>query len=331
MSHRSSPRRGSAASAWLALGGALVAILVIALLGLWVWEQAGEIEALQAETLILHRERNEARAQLAELESKASALEQRLASLQAGDPDPQEERAQSDRQTGGGAEQPNDVRTDLELLGTRLDGLDALLAELLSRIQALEGATSAAPDPLPSEGKLTVVPQRQSHNLSCESSAAAMAAQFYGVPLTEAQVLAALPSHDNPHLGFRGNVDGPPGDIKDYGVYAGPILDILNASGLNAQRLEGGLEGIKTAIARGHPVIAWITYDCQYSTPVTRTIEGDVVRLVPYQHTVVVTGYDSNGVWANDPWDGQEDFYAAADFRRALAYFSDMAVEVALP
>jgi len=36
-------------------------------------------------------------------------------------------------------------------------------------------------------------------------------------------------------------------------------------------------------------------------------------------------------VWANDPWDGQEDFYANADLERALGYFGDMAIEVGPP
>jgi len=45
----------------------------------------------------------------------------------------------------------------------------------------------------------------------------------------------------------------------------------------------------------------------------------------------VVSGYNDEGVWANDPWDAKTDFYAAADFQRALSYFGDMAIEVAGP
>ena len=111
----------------------------------------------------------------------------------------------------------------------------------------------------------------------------------------------------------------------------GPILDILNAQGLQARPVAGGLEGIKAAIARGNPVIAWVTYNCLPSTPTTATIDGQTVTLVPNQHVVVVTGYNAEGVWANDPWDGQEDFYPYADFERAMSYFGDMAIEVAAP
>ena len=124
-------------------------------------------------------------------------------------------------------------------------------------------------------------------------------------------------------------MDGPTGGIVDYGVYAGPVADILNARGLQARTVAGGVEGIKTAIARGNPVIAWVTYNCEPSTPTTKDIDGQQVTLVPNQHVVVVTGFNTEGIWANDPWDGQEDFYPMGDFQRAMSYFGDMAIEVA--
>jgi uncharacterized protein YvpB len=158
-----------------------------------------------------------------------------------------------------------------------------------------------------------------------------MTAQYHGVQLGEEEILALLPRSSNPHLGFRGNVDGPTGGTIDYGVYAGPILDILNSRGLGAELVNGGLEGIKAAIARGNPVIAWVTYNCLPSTSTTVAIDGQDVVLVPNQHAVVVTGFNNEGVWANDPWDGQEDFYTIADFTRAMRYFGDMAIEVSKP
>ncbi len=327
MSRSSSRRRPPPLFALLALGGVVFTILAGALLGLWSWQQAGQIRALQREILVQHKEQEQTREQLVAVQATASALEQHLA---------------SNPQSRGGAMDPVpeimadagqlvELQSSLEQIKGRVDQAEAVLEEALGRIQVLEGTAEPAPEPLPSQARLVVPPQKQSHSLSCESSATAMAAQYHGVPLTEAQVLAALPRAENPYLGFRGNVDGPPGGIEDYGVYAEPILKILNAHGLKAQPVEGGPEGIKGAIARGNPVVAWITYNCQTSTPVTRTVDGQVVRLVPYQHTVVITGYDGGGVWANDPWDGQVDYYATADFRRALAYFDDMAIEVAAP
>ncbi len=327
MSRASSRRRPPRLFVWLALGGVVVIILAGAQLGLWSWQQAGQIQALRREVLVQHSEQGEAREQLATLQATAAALEQHLAS----NPQPQGGSMDLVPEKVADAGQLVELQSSLEQIRNRVDRAEAALEEALGRIQVLEGTADLAPEPLPAQARLVVPLQKQSHSLSCESSAAAMAAQYHGVPLTEAQVLAALPRAENPHLGFRGNVDGPPGGIKDYGVYAGPILEILSTHGLKARPVEGGLKGIKAAIARGNPVVAWITYNCQVSTPVTRTVDGQVVRLVPYQHTVVITGYDGSGVWANDPLDGQVDYYATADFRRALAYFDDMAIEVGAP
>jgi uncharacterized protein YvpB len=325
---RGSSRRGSPPLfVWFALGGVVVTIPAMSLLGLWSWQQAAQIQALQRETLVQHSEHQQAGEQIAALEATASALEQYLASS----PQPQGDSVLPATEIDVAAEQWTKLQTRLEQVASRLDRLEAAFEEVVGRLQILEAAADPAPEPLPAEARLSVPPQKQSRNLSCESSAAAMAAQYHGVPLTEAEVLVALPRADDPNLGFRGNVDGAPGGIQDYGVYAGPILEILNAHGLQAWLVKGGPDGIKAAIARGHPVVAWITYNCQVSTPITRTVDGHTVSLVPYQHAVVVTGYDGGGIWANDPWDGLVDYYATADFSRALAYFDNMAIEVALP
>lgn len=333
MSRQPAPHRSPVLSTWLALGGAVVAILAIALVGLWAWQQAAEIRALEDEIMVLYGERQQTRDQITGLRATASVLEQQMAGLQAGDPAQGGASAAPEPPASGDPVPPADVQSSLDAFAARLEHLEGALSEALSRIEDLEGEGSAGPavEAVPAQARLVVAAQKQSHTLSCESAAAAMVAQYHGLSLSEAQVLAALPTSDNPYLGFRGNVDGPPGGIEDYGVYAGPILDILNAHGLRAELVDGGMEGIKAALGGGQPVIAWITYDCQYSTPVTRTIDGTVVSLVPYQHAVVVTGYSDAGVWANDPWDGQEDFYAAADFERALSYFSNMAIKVAAP
>jgi uncharacterized protein YvpB len=234
-------------------------------------------------------------------------------------------------ETSNDQEVHEELHLALAQVQEQIDGMQAALDALTGDATSGGSAVVSEADPRPAEIRLLVARQKQGHSLSCESSAASMAAQYHGVALTEAEVLAALPRNDNPYLGFRGNVDGPPGSIIDYGVYAGPVAEILNNVGLQVRTIAGGLEGIRAALARGNPVIAWITYDCQVSTPTTEVIGDQTVPLVPYQHAVVLTGYNQNGMWANDPWDGQEDFYSNGDLRRAMSYFDNMALEVAAP
>ncbi|MDP2726456.1 MAG: C39 family peptidase, partial [Dehalococcoidia bacterium] len=170
---------------------------------------------------------------------------------------------------------------------------------------------------------------RQERSLSCEPSAASMAANYFGVPLTESQIVAELPRDPNPHKGFRGNINGWFGGIDDYGVYAEPIAQVLAKHGLNAEVVYGiSLKALREAVSHNKVVIAWITYETAVRSPVVRDINGDKVVLVPWEHTVVVDGYDAQGVIVNDPATGGSDYYQNEDFARASGYFDGMAVLV---
>jgi len=322
-------RRSPPAAIWLTV--AIIATTVIACIAaaLVAWQEAKQIEALQSEVEALHSERQGTEALIVALQSTATAMEDRLGTLEANDPAQQLAALKAAIETASDAEELDSLQATLSGMQARVDAFQNTLDDLTARMEALEPGQDGAN--LPSEVRLEVALQQQSHNLSCESSAASMVAQYHGLDISEADVLAALPYNDNPHLGFRGNIDGPTGGIQDYGVYAGPVLEVLNTYGLQAWPVQGGLVGIKAAVARGNPVIAWVTYNCLPSVPVETTIDGQTVTLVPNQHVVVVSGYNADGVWANDPWDGQQDFYTYADFERAMAYFDDMAIEVAAP
>jgi uncharacterized protein YvpB/prefoldin subunit 5 len=320
-------RRPLPAVLWLPVLGAIAILAVCALLAVSLWERAGQVEALEAQVAALQTERLSLESRLGRLQDSAAVTEQRLAALEASDPAQKLAALQQAVDAANGTQQVEDLRAALATVQTQIDGFQADLDGLATRLEGLPGSAVL----LPAEARIEVAPQKQAHNLSCESSAASMAARYFGADLSEAAILAALPLNDNPHLGFRGNVDGPTGGIVDYGVYAGPVKAVLDANGLSALPVSGGLDGIRAAIARGNPVIAWVTYQLTAATPVVQTIGGAQVTLVPNQHVVVVTGYDAGGVTANDPWTGQEAYYPAADFERAMSYFGDMALEVTLP
>jgi uncharacterized protein YvpB len=330
---------------WLVVGVFMVAVAALAALAFLAWQEARQVEVLRSELEKAVIERGAMEGRLRRMEAALAALNDRLAAVEANAP------------PAGFAAQVAALQEELETASragpsesAQLANLQASLATIQSQVNKLQAGTatpgtgrtsptrgrgslqsSVPATELPAEARLIVGRQRQSRNLSCESSAVSMVAQYFGLELSESEVLAALPLHENPHLGFRGNVDGPTGGTQDYGVYAGPILDILHDQGLQAWPVEGALDGVRSAIVRGHPVIAWVTYNCQTSTPETVSVDGEAVVLVPWQHVVVVTGYDAKGFWANDPWDGKEDFYRVADFERAMGYFGNMAVEVAPP
>ena len=324
-------RQAPPAIVWFLAGIVAAFALACGVMAWLAWDEAQQVEELQIEMAALRSERTAMQNQLVAIQATATVMEDRLTALEANDPAQQLAALQAAVEAATGPDELDTLHASFAQIQSQVDSFQVALDDLAERIQALEPTGSMGERDIPAEARLVVARQRQGHNLSCESSAASMVARFYSLAISEADVLAALPRNDNPHLGFRGNVDGPTGGIEDYGVYAGPIMAYLNSRGLRAWPVEGGLAGIKAAIARGHPVIAWVTYNCLPSTPVETDINGQSVTLVPNQHTVVVTGYNAQGVWANDPWDGQEDFYSYADFERAMSYFGDMAIEVAAP
>ena len=332
MSAKPTRRRTRLLLPWVAAVVAAVAISSCLALVVWAWLQEEEIKSLRASLEAQQQVRSALEAQFAALQDTATALEERLAALETG-AQPMGGSAVHDSTEGNDEhlQEIKDLSATMAQIQQEVGDIRSALNTVMDQSESPAPSAEATVQTVRSTARLAVERQQQSHNLSCESSAASMAAQFHGVQLGEQEVLAALPSNSNPHLGFRGNVDGPTGGIVDYGVYAGPILEILNARGLNAGLVTGGIEGIKAAIARGNPVIAWVTYNCQPSTPTTEVIDGQEVTLVPNQHVVVVTGFNAEGVWANDPWDGQEDYYPMSVFEHAMSYFGEMAIEIAAP
>lgn len=229
-------------------------------------------------------------------------------------------------------------QVELVRLQTDLDQVRRQLATVVAMPTATPTPTPAPPDAstVLSRPPLALILDapiyQQGHSLSCESSSAAMAANYFGVGVNEETIVGALPRHDNPHLGFRGNIDGPYGGTEDYGVYAEPIRQILAQFGLEVEHLTGGIDEIKAQIRRGRVVIAWVTYNLQVQTPQqVTTSDGQIVTLIPYQHTVLVTGYNPNGLWINDPYSGTQTFAGEADFQRSFAYLGNMALVVGPP
>jgi uncharacterized protein YvpB len=83
-----------------------------------------------------------------------------------------------------------------------------------------------------------------------------------------------------------------------YGVHAGPIADLLNAYGIPAKAYKGyTLEQIKTQIAAGKPVIAWVIGNVVGGVPYVYTDKkGNQVTVAAYEH-VVTCPFKPSQVW----------------------------------
>jgi uncharacterized protein YvpB len=192
------------------------------------------------------------------------------------------------------------------------------------------GISSAkAQEVLPTSAKITNMPVfPQQHNLSCEYSATRAAVARWGGTLSEVDFINYIGTNPNPHLAFRGNINGSFGGTMDYGIYAEPLALYLNSRGYYTKLLTGDIAEFKAEIVRGRPVVVWVPSGMSYSNVYKTSYEGLDFKLMPYEHAVTVYGYDENGIFVADPAFGSYDYYSWNSFIRAWGYLDKMAMSV---
>jgi uncharacterized protein YvpB len=141
---------------------------------------------------------------------------------------------------------------------------------------------------------------RQYFPLGCEAAAAKDWANFFGFDFNEFEFQYKIPVSDNPELGFVGDVNSPWGQVPPYGygVYAGPVADLLNIYGIPAKAYKGyTLEKIKAKVAQDKPVIAWVIGNVVGGVPSEYTdSKGNETIVAAYEHVVIVTGFDESHI-----------------------------------
>lgn len=135
--------------------------------------------------------------------------------------------------------------------------------------------------------------------LSCESRSAADWARYFGIEIDELDLMNHLPQSANPEEGFVGSPYGSWGQIPpgSYGVHAAPIATLLREYGAQAQAVKNlPFEDLLAEIAAGRPVIVWVTGHVEPGEGIAYEIDGEGTTVARYEHTVIVTGYDSQDV-----------------------------------
>jgi len=213
----------------------------------------------------------------------------------------------------------------------------SVLLSLLALVCCLALPMTARADPdVPESASVAgVVGHRQIRPLSCEARSAVDLAAFWGVSVEEGEFFERLPRSDNPHLGFVGDVDDPPGTLPPggYGVYAEPVAATLRLYRLNAQAHRWfGLERLRAELAAGRPVIIWATYRMLRPEKASWvSADGTATVVVQWEHTFIATGYDEGGVYLIDAYDGRTHYYSTRLFVAAWMQLNEMAVTVSGP
>lgn len=169
----------------------------------------------------------------------------------------------------------------------------------------------------------------QEHNLSCEYASLQIATGAFGDPIPEDDFINVVGYSDNPHWGYRGNIDGAWGNTTDYGVYAEALADALPNFGFSGDVFygQGDPQPLKDAIDQGMPTLVWIGEwgDTGYYD---YTSDGTRYKLAAGDHTVVAYGYDDNGIYVSDPATADDRFISWGDFMYQWNVFDGMSLAV---
>ena len=145
-----------------------------------------------------------------------------------------------------------------------------------------------------------IIPRSQKRPLDCESNSATLFAGFLGYKIDELQFQAALPKSDNPNRGFVGDVYGVWGSTppEAYGVHASPVAITLRKYHVPVLDVyQYSLTNLKRQLANGTPVMVWVVGHVVKGKAIPwKSSDGYVTYVAPYEHTVLVVGYDEAGV-----------------------------------
>ncbi|HZD56178.1 MAG TPA: C39 family peptidase, partial [Anaerolineales bacterium] len=170
----------------------------------------------------------------------------------------------------------------------------------------------------------------QGYNLSCESRSAADWAAFWGVEISESEFLSNLPPSDNPDMGFVGDPNDAWGYTPpySYGVHAGPVAALLRSYGLQAEAQHGlRWKNLRKEVAAGRPVIVWVIGQMWTGNSRSYTAaDGNAIRVAPFEHTMILIGYDSSTVTVVDAYSGGTQTYSLQTFLDSWSVLDNMAV-----
>src|SRR3954471_6444995 len=100
----------------------------------------------------------------------------------------------------------------------------------------------------------------QQRNLSCEYASLVIAMGAYDTWVSEWAFDELVPASDNPHWGYRGDINGSWGNSTDYGVYPEALVRPLAELGFRGEVFygEGDASSLERYLTNGVPVMLWL-------------------------------------------------------------------------
>lgn len=173
----------------------------------------------------------------------------------------------------------------------------------------------------------------------CEVTSLAMILNYNGYTVTKnelAEKIKTVPLtyqnglNGNPNVGFVGDIDDGPG----YAAYSGPIYDLAKqyAGDRVVNLTNSAFSDLLKTVSNGQPV--WVIATSSFA-PVSDfvkwlTPQGSV-DISFSEHSVVITGYDSNYLYINDPFGVKNRKVYRESFMKAWEQMGSQAIYIKKP
>jgi uncharacterized protein YvpB len=210
--------------------------------------------------------------------------------------------------------------------------------EAAAKQQAAQAAQAAAKQQAGEILDVPLITQMSAPNLynGCEVTSLAMILNYSGYHVTKTDLannIARVPLtyqnglKGNPNVGFVGNMEVGPG----YAVYNGPIYNLARKyAGDEVVNLTNHpFTDLLARVDQGEPV--WVITTSSFA-PVSdfttwKTPQG-TIRITFSEHSVVITGYDANYIYINNPYGQKNQRVNRSSFEKAWVQMGSQAIVI---
>ncbi|MBN1374217.1 C39 family peptidase [Candidatus Dojkabacteria bacterium] len=246
------------------------------------------------------------------------------------------------------------LRNKLNLSNRAVDEISDTNIQLSSEVSSCTNQVTSLSESLSEATKIPISTQilldiplyAQKHRASCEFASTHSAMLYFGVDISEEEIIAAVGTDtvsaryfdtdgnlhwSNPQEQFVGNIDVPVVYVDGYGVYNEPIYEYLVANGFSKSVSKTGWDftELSNYILHGYPAIAWTSND--YKTKEVGTMISEDGIENPWiwgEHAVLLRGVDENNVYIMNVGTGIYQTITIDTFLTGFANLNNMAVVV---
>ncbi|MBL5768984.1 C39 family peptidase [Heyndrickxia sporothermodurans] len=177
----------------------------------------------------------------------------------------------------------------------------------------------------------------------CEVTSLSMLLNSAGIKSDKMTLAKQIKKDPTPRKIINNNIyyghpnDGFVGDIYTYskpglGVYVQPIIGLANKylPGKIINLTKSSFDELKIPLSNGQPI--WVIINTQYkklpdSYFTTWHTKKGAIRITSKEHSVLITGYDKNFIYFNDPLTGKKNKKAPInDFKEAWVQMGSQAI-----